>query len=469
MPTVRRRLFERLSLSQRYLLGSCLVMACGMVGIGWWIGRQIEAGVVNETAATTALYIDSFIGPHLQDLGQAESIPPDDAQALSRLLKETPLGQRIVAFKVWDAGGRVLFSTNPAIVGRVYPASPGLARAWRGEIAARISDLQDEENATEREGWTRLLETYSPVRRSGTSQVIAVAEFYETVGELQGAIFAAQVRSWLVVGATVLAMYLLLAGIVQRGNDTIVRQQRALGGQVARLRQLLAENRALRERERRAAGRAVALNERFLRRVSGELHDGLAQDLALALVGLEGLAPGGAAGSDGREGLRRVEDTLRQALREVRSIAAGLRLPELEGLTPAETIVNAVRAHERRTNSRVEVSLNNLPAEAPLSVKISLFRIIQEALSNAYRHAGGAGQRVRAECEGNRLLLRVSDKGPGFQWPAEGDDEGHLGLSGMRERVESQGGRFCVDSAQGRGTTVTAGLPLQPAEVTDGL
>ncbi|MBI2941534.1 MAG: sensor histidine kinase [Chloroflexi bacterium] len=470
---------KRLSLAQQFMLASLVILVAGAVSIGWWVGQQIEVGVINRTAATTALYVESFVAPHLQDLNRAESLPLEHASVLGRLLEETSLGQYIVAFKVWDAGGRILYSTSPASIGRVFPVRGALARAWQGQMASRISDLRDEENALERERWTRLLETYLPVRLEGTNRIIAVVEFYQAVDDLQRESTAAQTRSWLVVGAATLAMYLLLAGLVRRGSDTIARQQAELGDQVVRLTGLLAQNEELHERVRRAAARTTALNERYLRRISAELHDGPAQDLGLALLRLDsvisreamaqpsGPSPLGSAGlPGGQDGadLDRIEACLRRALQEVRAISAGLRLPELENRTLAESLAWVVRAHERRTDTKVALSLAGLPEQLSLPVKITLYRLVQEALSNAYRHGGGMSQRVSVGYEADHLTVAVSDQGPGFNWAKVADRDEHLGLVGMRERVESLGGLFRVESEPGRGTTVIAHLPLHPEE-----
>ncbi|MBI3979381.1 MAG: sensor histidine kinase [Chloroflexi bacterium] len=459
----------RLSLAQQFMLASLFILIAGMVGIGWWVGQQIEAGVINRTAATTALYVDSFVAPHLQDLSEAKQLAPEHVRTLSRLLEETPLGQQIVAFKVWDANGRILYSSSPANIGRVFPLPAGSARAWQGEIVSRISDLRDEENALERERWARLLETYSPVRQIGTSRIIAVAEFYQTVDDLQQEILAAQMRSWLVVGAATLATYLLLAGLVRRGSDTIARQQAELSDQVARLTALLAQNEELHERVRRAATRTAALDERLLRRISAELHDGPAQDLGFALLRLDSVMARCAAcplpGTDGRQvsgALDVIQSSLQRAMQEVRAIAAGLRLPELDRLTPAETLARVVRVHERRTATKVALELDGLPDEAPLPVKITLYRLVQEALSNAYRHGNGIGQQVRVGAKAGQLRVEVSDAGPGFDWAQVADRDEHLGMSGMRERVERLGGLFAIQTEIGRGVRVIAHLPLQP-------
>ena len=94
-----------------------------------------------------------------------------------------------------------------------------------------------------------------------------------------------------------------------------------------------------------------------------------------------------------------------------------------------------------------------------LPIRITVYRLIQEALNNAFRHAGGAGQHVRVGSQDDGMLVEVSDRGPGFQPELVSGQEGHLGLSGMRERVESLGGVFRIESRVGEGTKVIAFLP----------
>ena len=462
---------KRLSLAHQFMLASFVILVAGMIVIGWWVGQEIEAGVINRTAATTALYVDSFVAPQVQELGRGAPLSAGHKVILGRLLHDTPLGQQIVAFKIWDAEGSIVYSTEPSNIGRAYSLHSDLADAWQGKVSSGISDLRRPEHILERENWTQLLETYSPVRQTGTDRIIAVAEFYQKVDDLQGEIIAAQTRSWLIVGAATVVMYLLLAGMVRRGSDTIVRQQAELREKVAQLTDLLEQNEVLHERVRRAATRITALNERFLRRISAELHDGPAQDLGLALLRLDSVIATCAAcpliHSEDRQAsqdLDTIQASLQRALQEVRTIAAGLRLPELDNLKLAEILSRVVRVHERRTGTTAELSLNGLPEQAPLSVKITLYRLIQEALSNACRHGGGAGQQVRVGCDGDYLSVEVSDQGPGFDWAQVADQDGHLGLAGMRERVESLGGLFRIETQPGRGTQVIARLPLHPVE-----
>jgi signal transduction histidine kinase len=302
---------------------------------------------------------------------------------------------------------------------------------------------------------------YIPIRREGTNKVIAVVEFYQTVDELQQNVRSAQRQSWLVVALIMMSVYGLLVGIVRQGHATIVKQQNELNNQVQTLNDLLHQNEELSERVRRAALRTAALNERFLRRVSAELHDGPAQDLSFSLLHLDTLSSSleQSPGDKKQTIIDSIQHSLSRATQEIRNIATGLRLPELEPLSLVEVLERVIRDHERRTGSRVEVAFNNLPKQMSLPIKVTLFRFVQEALTNAFRHGEGKAQKVLVETHSNKLLVEVSDQGPGFE-VAQQQQGSHLGLLGMRERVESVGGTFAVHSEVGQGTTLRAELPL---------
>ncbi len=462
-----RDFFGRLSWAQRFMLASLVILIAGMLGMGWWVGQQIETGVIHQTAANTALFVSSVVEPNLQELATGDTITPEHQAMLARLLQDTSLGQHITTLKVWDKQGRIVYDTDSQNVGQVFAIEPELASALRGWVSSGITNMDQPENVHDREQGLRRLQTYSPVRRTGTNQIIAAVEFYQTADSLDRDITAAQQRSWLIVGAATLVMYLLLAGFVRNASDTIRRQQNELSDQVNRLREVLAQNQTLHERVRRATRRATTLNERFLRRISAELHDGPAQDLGLALLRLDRLLPQAERVQPAltpapidQPDFQVVQSSLRHALQEIRAISAGMGLPELESLTLAETIARVARTHERRTGTDVMLQLNHLPENAPVSVKITAYRIIQEALSNAYRHAGGAGQQVQANYERNLLTLTISDRGAGFDKTQANEWDQHLGVVGMRERAESLGGNFKIESRPGQGTHVVAQVPL---------
>lgn len=465
--------FTRLSLARQYLLVSFLILFCGMLIMGAWVGKQIEIGVTRRIAAVTALYVDSLISHHLQYLVDTDIPDNSHETEIDTLLTTTSLGQHIVAFRVWGSDGRILYSTNQALVGLQFPIAGGLKKAFDGNVYTEISDLNNEENIYEKQGWSQLIETYAPVRARDESNAIAVIEFYQTMDELKGEIQAAQYRSWIVVGISTIVIYLLLGGLVSRASNTILAQQKDLQEKVTQLTGLLEQNEQLHSRVSRAAARTTALNERFLRRIAADLHDGPGQDLALALLRIDELAEVcvtcmvfAVRRSAASDDFVTIQSALRSALTDMRAILAGLRLPEIGQLSITETAGRAVRDYERKTSAAVELAVSDVPVEAPLSVKITLYRILQESLANGFRYADGAHQRVSIAGKEGQLIVEISDDGPGFNKQVVLADD-HLGLVGMRERVEILGGTFELESAQDHGTRIRAHLPLTLLEVDD--
>jgi signal transduction histidine kinase len=454
--------FHRLNLARQFLVASFPIVLIGMLVIGLWVAREIERGVVSRLGSVTSLYVDSLVAPHLQHMLQTDVLDPTHRKALDALLTDTPLGQKIVAFNIWRPDGRVLYSTQPAVIGQAFPIGEGLATALRGDVYSKIIDRSELEHGSVDSSWPpRLIETYTPVHAETLGKTLGAAEFYQTTDELIRETNAARRRSWLVVAATMGVMYLLLFGLVRRGSQTIIRQRRELSGKVAELSTLLARNEQLDARVRGAAARTTALNERFLPRIAADLHDGPGQDLGFALMRLEAIAS-----RYQQNDLEAIRTGLESALGDLRSISAGLLLPEINDLSTNEIAGRALRDYERKTGAKVTLATTGDPVEVSLPVKITLYRLLQESLANGFRHASGIDQRVALSHSASQLIVEVRDDGPGFD-ASEAASAGRVGLAGMRERVQALGGSFELHAALGHGTLIKASLPTRVPGVDD--
>lgn len=459
--------FKNLPFARRFMLISFLLTLVGIVVIGTWVAQQIESSVTSRTAVLTALYVDSFVAPHLQTLTTNHQLTPQDIQALENLLTDTPLGQQIVSFRIWLPDGTVAYSPIPGMAGQQFTPGEALLQALNGQVHTELTHLNEPEQAQEKLSWDILIETYAPVRALGNGEIIAASEFYQLPDGLQAEIRSAQFQSWFIVGGVIFAIYFILTGVVSWASKTIEIQQQELRQTVNQQSNLLAQNQQLNEQARRAAARTTTLNEQYLRRISADLHDGPAQDLALALLRVDSLeTPFSHATPDVASDFRIVRDAIQSALTELRNISAGLRLPEIEDATPNEIVRRAVRDYESKTQRSVKVEMEELPQDVPCSVKMTLYRILKETLNNGYRHADGKDQVIRAKAQNGYLMVQVSDNGPGFD-PDAPRTNGHLGLVGMRERVKILGGQFEVKSNAERGTTVQVLLPISFSEVID--
>ena len=456
----RRRLPRvRLSLAWRFLSANLAILLLAGLLVGTWIGDTLERGIIDRTASVTAVYVESFVAPNLQQLAPDGTLPAADVDQLDAVLKNGPLGDVVVSLRIWSPAGTIVYGSIRELVGQTFPIKGELAEALGGNVTADLSGLTDMENAVERRQWARLLEMYVPVRRSGTDQIIAVAEFYQLPDAIDREVANARLVSWLLVAAAIGGSFLLLFGIVKQGSDTIGRQEAALQRQVGELSDLLARNAALSDRVRAAAERATTLRERTLRRISGDLHDGPGQTLALALMRFDALKAARASAGTAPGEVEEVEAALRDALRDMRAIAAGLRMPELAPMDVREVVTRAVDDHVRRTGMAVEVTVDAASGPVALPVKIALFRALQELLSNALRHAGGAGVSVVVATRGGDLTLVVADHGPGLDVARLSRAEG-LGLAGMREQAQLLGGDFEIASQPGQGTEIRLRWPL---------
>ena len=471
VPPVRKRPWRRLrslSLATRFLIANLVIVLVAGLAVGVFVGNQLERSIIERTAAVTSLFVESIIEPSVASMADGGTLTPAEVETLDAHLASTPLSERLRSLRLWSAAGEVVYSPNANLIGRSFPVEGNLAEAWQGEVVVEMDDLTGEENAWERARWSRLLEIYIPVRERGSDRIIAVAEFYLPPREIDRQVADARLTTWVLVTLAIVVAGLLLYGLVKRGSDTIARQELVLTRQVDELTDLLDQNAELGMRVHSAAERTTTLNERSMRRVSSDLHDGPGQTLSLALLRLDGLQKRAERGDPpSADDISAVEDVLREAMTDMRTVAAGLRLPELAPMGVRDVALRAAEDHERRSGTHVVLSVRDVPDEVPLPVKIALFRALQESLSNATRH--GQSSTVQVGLVGltavrpdalSSLELTVSDDGIGFDAASFGSDAG-LGLAGIREQAEILGGSFAIDSTPGAGTRLVVRWPSQ--------
>jgi signal transduction histidine kinase len=237
-------------------------------------------------------------------------------------------------------------------------------------------------------------------------------------------------------------------------------QARQLEAALDNLRHSLDQNEELRNRLQTASEQAADVNERTLQKIGADLHDGPAQLLTYSLLRLGKFAPiiEAAQGEKGKQEHEHMRVALSDTLTELRNISLGLSLPQLDEATLEQTVAMAVTLHQEQTGTSVQLTTTELPERVPQSVKICVYRVVQESLSNAYRHGKGVNQKVACSFD-NTLVLAVSDQGPGFDLQNYNRDG--LGLSGMRSRVEALGGSLAVDTGPDRGTRLLVIIDLE--------
>ncbi|MEO6444382.1 MAG: ATP-binding protein [Gemmatimonadaceae bacterium] len=215
-------------------------------------------------------------------------------------------------------------------------------------------------------------------------------------------------------------------------------------------------------REVGASRRLLAITEWELQRILLDIHDGPVQHMYAALSQLDLLeaALERTTGLDPEVVVRkdRVRTLLESGLTEVRSFISAFRAPEFEHRPLRQLVDELLLQHEDLTDTQILLEADDDLPDADLPLRIALYRILQEGLSNAYRHGGASRVVVRLRRLGDatppRLRLDIIDNGAGFD-ATDALGEAHFGLRGMRDRVEMVGGTFALASAAGRGTSVT--------------
>ncbi len=194
-------------------------------------------------------------------------------------------------------------------------------------------------------------------------------------------------------------------------------------------------------------------------RLARDLHDSVAQTLfSLSLMSEAALKLTEEGSShQAADEIRRVSQLARDALDEVRSIVFELRPADLAADGLVQTLVKHTEVLSRVFGQDIAVSVTS-EKRLDAGVELELFRIAQEALSNALKHAQASRIDVDVDLENHPVRLEVRDDGVGFDPDSSLVRARHLGLTSMEERANELGARFDLSSAPGRGTTVTVEL-----------
>lgn len=205
-----------------------------------------------------------------------------------------------------------------------------------------------------------------------------------------------------------------------------------------------------------AARTALQAQEAERLRVAQELHDEIGQTLTAVTIQAERAADGDAGAAAGA--LRQLADAVRESLDEVRRIARELRPEALDDLGLVNALIALCNRMSTDDGPVVERRLQTTLPPLPDEVELVLYRVAQEGVTNAIRHANAETVGMWLEAEPGFVRLRVRDDGDGMprRLPS-----GTSGISGMRERSLLVGGRFAIESVPTRGTEVRLVIPLE--------
>jgi signal transduction histidine kinase len=209
------------------------------------------------------------------------------------------------------------------------------------------------------------------------------------------------------------------------------------------------------------AGQLAVLEER--QRLARELHDSIVQSLYSMALYADAAALALAAGKQDVtvNHLQELQDMARIAMHDMRLLIFELHPPVLE----QEGLVTALRVRLAAVEARAGLQTKLVAEEErrlPIKIEQELYRIAQEALNNAVKHAGAQHVTIRLQFTDAAVCLQVHDDGVGFD-PLIARDSGGMGLQSFEARAARVGGRATVESSPGQGTTVTVNIGAEEA------
>lgn len=393
--------------------------------------RVAERQSVNDAARVADLQAEAVVQPALDD-GLLRGTPAAVAR-IDRAVRAHVLGPSVVRVKIWSPQGRILYSDEPRAVGLTFPLEEDERSVLTDPTTrAEVSDLQRPENRYER-GQGKLLEVYRPVwTPNGSALLFETYSPYREVTARAGQLWRGFAGITL---SSLLFLMLLLLPVLWRLLDRLKRAQRQ--------REALLQ-------------RAVDASAEERRRIAANLHDGVVQELAATSFAVAGAAEraAGLGQEQLADGLRASSAAVRSSIGGLRSLLVDIYPPSLRdaGLVAAlDDLADGMRSRD------IAITLD-LPADGGTGLgpdgERLVFRVAQECLRNAARHAAAAQVQVGLHRESGRTVLTVSDDGIGFDPVAvlARPEEGHFGLRVLADVSAEADATLQVSAAPGAGT-----------------
>ena len=217
--------------------------------------------------------------------------------------------------------------------------------------------------------------------------------------------------------------------------------------------------------------RLVDLLEKERHEIGSSLHDQIGQILTGVSMHLEELKQHGTDDASAlTDRVGQIQALVRKAMKQAKRISHGLRSEVLERFGLVASIRHLINELEEQCDLKVYLFVKDIPKGFQGGKKgLAIFRLVQEGLNNIVKHAGATEVFINLAKRDGTVFLSIEDDGVGFDYNKlhEGDDVGigPLGITIMRERISQIGGDFHVDSRPGRGTCITAEIPVTKREI----
>ncbi|MGV6826315.1 MAG: ATP-binding protein [bacterium] len=442
------RLIERVGFTRTFAIASFLAILCISVVSGFYFHRYLSENMLERELVVSSEFLHGM-AYRKDEVGEPTVHPHRlDSKARQRLVEGLLFLPNLISAKIYDVDKTIVWSTQTELIGSKDSYNDELDAALQGIAGYEVEHAErqiKDEHLSLPPGTNDFVESYIPIKDPHNGKVIGVVEIYRYPQALFDALREGEKIVVLVSALGGIILFLFLFWIVSNANRIILNQRDGL--QAARTR-------------------AVSRNEHFLTRVGAELHDGPVQSIGFSLLKLDAITEASAKNKDVSEEVGKIRLSLQDAMAEIRNVSAGLSVPELDELDIDGAIELAVNRHRRRTNANVKLDLNTASVNAMQAVKVCVYRVVQEGLTNAYLHTNNSAVQVGAKITNGILHLSIADAGPGLPDDYVVDQPDHaLGLAGLRERVESVGGRFEIRSNRYRGVELIALIPVGTPQI----
>lgn len=406
------------------------VVALALIGLAsFLLTRRIGTDqAIDNATGLTRVVGDGIVEPNL-DAGLLRGNPSAIAR-FDELIRTRVLGDPIVRVKLWTEDGRVVYSDEPRLIGQRYQLGADELDALRtGAVDSDVSDLSAPENRFERDQG-KLLEAYTRVTApSGEPLLFEAYQQFSSVTSSGRSL-------WLAFAPALIAALIVLELIQLPLASSLARRVRDAHRDRVRLLE-----------------RAVDSSERERRRIAGDLHDGAVQDLAGVALTLEGAARRLDSTDPGSAGaLRKGAESMRGSVRSLRSLLVEIYPPSLQQAGLDAALADLLAPFEARgigTNIELDEAVELSEEEDRLA-----FRVAQEAVRNAARHAAPRNVSIGLTTADGRPELTVADDGDGFDPTTTDAGPEHIGTQLMGDLATEAGAELTIDSAPGEGTRV---------------
>jgi signal transduction histidine kinase len=451
---------RKLSLMQKFVVLSLAAIIPTGVALGFILARQIESRALEEARQGTSLLANSVIAPLVtpEDLG---GLSPERLAELDRLIEERVVPHDVAQVKLWNPGGRVVYSNFPELVGKRFGVSHHLEEALQGQVISHVSHLQDAEHAELRE-LGEALEVYVPLRLSG--RIVGAFEIYRPYRPIQAGIRADQRRLYAALAGGLLFLFVILGRVVRRASGALVRQADELADLYARERETVARLKEVDELKSDIVATVTHELRTPVTSMRGSLETLLSRGAALQPGEWEELV------RIANRGAQRMQALIDELL-EVPRLYSGERHLSIERVQLEPLIAELTDG----LDGRVETELT--PAADEVSTdRAAVRQILALLIDNALKFSPPTSPiTVRTTAAGDEIHIAVEDQGPGvpageeeriFEPFYQADQSSTrqkggvgLGLHLASKMAAMVGGRLALDRTREKGAAFVLSLP----------